>query len=486
MKLLGSGNNTRLALTAIWTFFLLASWGCSTGDSQSSEGSTVLRGKFPSCEMDSFMIYSIDGFNLKKLASAPMVKSGDSFVFNLSAELPEAGMYYIGNAPHNLTTILIEKDSEILISGNCNNLRGFSKIEGSPLNDGLDEVNRELAALNKKAMMLKQEVGAIKVNNNDVPSSLLSQQQGIYERQFQLLDSLKTHQPLLAKMIAPSIFGRFDPNDNPQNYKDEIHHLAGEMFSAADLSDPSYAYLPIADYLRAYVVQVFGGGMDQQEAEQYLDKILNRLPEGSQSAKNAMASIVNVMSSMKSFSFPRYAERYISNFSEDPTIVSAIQRQIQEIERLKILQEQKEEIVGIGKIPPEVNTSVLSPDGKNINLTSLKGKVVLLDFWASWCGPCRGENPNVVKLYNQYKDQGFEILSISLDRERGKWLEAIKADKMDWLHVSDLRGWQNQMAQDYMVRAIPETYLLNKTGKIIAKNLRGKALAAELQRIFGS
>ncbi len=136
----------------------------------------------------------------------------------------------------------------------------------------------------------------------------------------------------------------------------------------------------------------------------------------------------------------------------------------------------------VGKPAPEI--SLNTPEGKAITLSSLKGKVVLIDFWASWCGPCRQENPNVVKMYQQYKNKGFEIYGVSLDKNREDWLAAIEEDKLAWLHVSDLQFWNSAAAQTYNVRAIPATYLIGKDGIILAKNLRGPALEAKVAEVL--
>lgn len=109
---------------------------------------------------------------------------------------------------------------------------------------------------------------------------------------------------------------------------------------------------------------------------------------------------------------------------------------------------------------------------------------MLVDFWASWCGPCRQENPNVVKMYNKFKDKNFEILGVSLDQSKDKWVAAIEKDGLVWKHISDLKGWQSAGGQAYQVSSIPATYLLDKEGKIIAKNLRGAALEKKLEEIL--
>lgn len=138
--------------------------------------------------------------------------------------------------------------------------------------------------------------------------------------------------------------------------------------------------------------------------------------------------------------------------------------------------------VAVGAMAPDINLS--TPEGKQISLSSLKGKVVLIDFWASWCGPCRKENPNVVKIYNQYKSKGFEIYGVSLDRNKEDWVKAINDDKLTWIHVSDLKFWESEAAALYKVEAIPATFIVDREGKIVAKNLRGEQLEAFLKKMF--
>ena len=126
-----------------------------------------------------------------------------------------------------------------------------------------------------------------------------------------------------------------------------------------------------------------------------------------------------------------------------------------------------------------------TPEGKEIKLSSFRGKYVLVDFWASWCGPCRQENPNVVMAYNKFKDKGFDILGVSLDNNKDKWLKAVEKDKLTWTHVSDLQGWDNSVAMLFGVRSIPTNLLIDREGKIIAKNLRGIDLENKLKEVFG-
>ena len=149
----------------------------------------------------------------------------------------------------------------------------------------------------------------------------------------------------------------------------------------------------------------------------------------------------------------------------------------------KIINEvlQKYEALEIGKIAPDFSQTDL--EGKVISLESFRGKYVLLDFWASWCGPCRAENPNLVRTYDRFSSK-MEILGISLDQKQDSWIKAIQADGLTWKHVSDLKGWSNAVAKKYNVQSIPANFLLDPSGKIIAKGLRGAALEQTLETLL--
>lgn len=150
--------------------------------------------------------------------------------------------------------------------------------------------------------------------------------------------------------------------------------------------------------------------------------------------------------------------RYVSQFKEEAS-------------KLKRL--------AVGQPAPEIVS--FTPNNKTVKLSDFRGQYVLVDFWASWCAPCRQENPNIVQQYNEFKDKGFTVLGVSLDNNPGSWMRAIEADRLEWTQVSDLQAWSSDLVLDYRIKAIPASYLLDPDGNILAKNLRGKALAKFLQ-----
>ncbi|MPR33729.1 redoxin domain-containing protein [Salmonirosea aquatica] len=209
----------------------------------------------------------------------------------------------------------------------------------------------------------------------------------------------------------------------------------------------------------------------QQAETEHVAKIKALLPEMGSSLV-AIFAANNLLNPQRDFAEMEAVAQRFEKENPSPKIVQAY---VGYIKRIKG--------VSVGDEAPDFTLN--NPEGQDIALSSLRGKYVLIDFWASWCGPCRMENPNVVKLYNKYKDKGFAIYGVSLDKDKNAWLGAIKKDGLTWTHGSDLKFWNSAVAQTYGVNAIPATYLLDKEGKVIAKNLRGPSLEAKLSELLG-
>jgi len=176
--------------------------------------------------------------------------------------------------------------------------------------------------------------------------------------------------------------------------------------------------------------------------------------------------------------------------SPDPgeldTLYNSLSPEIKNMEAAKVFKSQLDALrtTSVGVMAPDFTQNDIN--GVPVKLSSFRGKYVLLDFWASWCGPCREENPNVVKAYNKFKDKNFTILSVSLDKPDGRnsWISAIRSDGLNWTQVSDLKFWSNEAAALYAVRSIPANFLIDPSGKIIAKDLRGDDLENMLQQVL--
>jgi len=197
---------------------------------------------------------------------------------------------------------------------------------------------------------------------------------------------------------------------------------------------------------------------------------------------NSPALVPTLQTIDPSKEFPLYESvinQLVAGFDGSPTIAQIKANYLQLKE-----QNQAMDFLASGNIAPDFSQAKV--DGSMLKLSDLRGKVVLIDFWASWCGPCRKENPHVVNLYKKYEKAGFTVLSVSLDKTREPWLAAIEKDQLSWPnHVSDLKFWSNEAAQLYKVSGIPFTVLVDKEGKIINTKLRGAELESALQSIFG-
>lgn len=199
----------------------------------------------------------------------------------------------------------------------------------------------------------------------------------------------------------------------------------------------------------------------------------DRIKEMITSMGDSFASLAAVGLLNPKTDFP-FIDELVAKLNENYPGTVAILQMKQQLDEMRVL--------AVGQPAPEIE--LLNPNGELIKLSDLRGKYVLIDFWAAWCKPCRQENPNVVRLYNQYKDKGFEVFGVSLDRTREDWVKAIADDQLTWTQVSDLKYFNSEAAELYQIQAIPATYMIDPDGKIIAKDLRGPSLENKLAELF--
>lgn len=411
-------------------------------------------------------LYKFDGFGFHLVQSSESAKQ--EFSFSLPESAPQ--FYYLGPTERKAVPVILGQEKDVKIEGNCGQLRQANFVN-SPINDGYRDLKEKMEDYNRQNSILIRSIQQVR-NDEEKKTDLLAQLKSLDDERLGFLHKLQAENPLFGTIVSLNTYLSF-PN-NGEGYDNELGYYAEEFFRFADFKNELYATIPWTyESFKGYANTLSSVGLEDDVHKMYIEKALNRTPEISATQKLAYAGVLSALKQKAHGNYAYFADQFIERFEKsDPQVVAQLKKELDDARNLMI-----------GGTAPDFTQE--TPDGKHITLSALRGKVVLLDFWASWCGPCRRENPNVVRVYEKYKDEGFEILSISLDNKKDRWLEAIEKDRMDWHHVSDLKGWENEVAQTYGVHSIPHTILLDPDGKILARNLRGQMLESKLAELFG-
>lgn len=415
---------------------------------------------------DTLRLYRFEGMGFAKLDEKPSKKGMVTF------EVPfgEPAFYYIGTEPQQVRTVIAGKEKEFTVLMNCTDINA-SNITGSPYNTSYERIKMQILEFGKETNQLNQEYGP-QLSDQSKVTEFKGKLSILDTRKIKFLDSIKKADRFLGSIVALNTLPSFFTNGN--NYESELDYFVYEYFGKADLKDSIYEYSPwIYESVQSYVSTLINARVPDEQMRTFLHSLMNKMPQFTHTKKMALASMVKTLQARNHPSWQYFGNLYINFYKK------SYPAEMVELER--IFADLKKFDVG-GEAPNFTQPNV---EGKNVSLHDLRGKVLLVDFWASWCGPCRRDMPHVKELYAKYKDKGFEVLGVSLDRTKDAWVGAIEKDGLPWLHVSDVLGWQNAAAQLYSVQSIPHTMLLDKKGIILARGLRGDALSAKLQEIFG-
>lgn len=420
--------------------------------------------------VDSVNLYEYSGLASRVIGRGGRRQPDSAWVFTLPASKPR--FYGVGVGENAIAKVILGEEKEVTLWANVNYMEKARTVN-SPANKALENVIKQVDQFRLESEALR---------NDYFNSQNAAQRKPVEERAAKLaasktrfLDSLKTANPLLWRTatlyVTPDFVTEKPEKASPNS---EMEFYGNNYFRFADLKDKAYEETPdVFNGFVNFVKQLAQNGASGDNLKAYIEAQLAKLPAGTRTYRMALGGVVSGLKDLNSNIYPVYVGKYLDLYRN---------ASLGEIGRLEL--EMKKAGTNLaGFEAPDL--AGMTPDSSTFSLKQLRGKVVMIDFWASWCGPCRKENPNVVANYNKYKDKGFDILGVSLDREITAWRKAIQQDGLPWHHISDLKGWQSAHAALYSVSSIPQTLLIDREGKIIARNLRGEQLGQKLREIFG-
>jgi len=412
-------------------------------------------------------LYTFTGFGFEPLIPLMPDAAGH---YRATMTVAEPLFRYLGASAADALPIILKGGEEITITGNCGNLQAAT-VTGSEINTEYAALKASFDDFNDRYTTLVQDIEIIQNErvNREGRQAMLQ----LDEEKRRLVERLKSEAPVLGRIAGLNTY-LSHYSDTSGVYRNQLEHYIDTYFQFVDFDDPGYNDLSWTHEGG----RGFANNLTQAIPGTQLAAILlsqtGRWPAGSRARFLARSGALASLLPDKHPASAQLADSIIAEYAEVyPGPIAVIRNQTASLRSF---------IVGT----PAPLFTAPTPEGALLSLESLRGDVVLLDFWASWCDPCRRENPNLVRIYHKFKGKGFEILGISLDDRRDRWEQAIAADKLDWLHVSDLQGWRSEYGKLYGVISIPQTVLLDREGNILARNLRGPDLERKLEEVFGA
>lgn len=409
---------------------------------------------------DSLNLYDLGGLANTIVARAARRAGDSAFVFVVPRSQPR--YYGIGFSDIAVGRVVLGEEPEVTLWGN-GQVMDKARTANSPANKGYEGMIKRVETFTEEGLAARTAyANDQKANDNRLKK--------LETDKLNYLDSLKKVNPLVWRSATLLLSPEFTPKPGAT----ELDFVSKENFRNAKMSDKGYELCPdVYTAFDNFTRKLVNLGANPDQLQQMIDAQLVKLSPGSPTHRLALGGVVNATKSTSHPKYSTFANVYISQYRNNSK---------GEIGRLEYDMKRSSTSTP-GAEAPELAGA--TPEGGTFSLKELRGQYVLVDFWASWCGPCRRENPNVKANYEKYHAKGFEILGVSLDRDQTAWVNAIKQDGIHWKHISDLKGWQSEHAKLYSVNSIPQTLLLDKEGKIIVRNLRGEQLGEKLKEIFG-
>jgi len=414
-------------------------------------------------------LYEQVGLAYNEVATGQRQEDG-SYLIRLPMSEPR--LYSIGFNNAQTGRIILGSEKELTLWANLQFMEKGRTV-GSEINKAFYDVQNKVSSLAATSEELRSAFRQARASRNAQAIKEVGEKMAAHVKEkTAYLESLKKGNPMFRRFAALQLSPDYTIEQSENS--SELDFYNKTFFDYVDLNDPGYEESPLVyDAFQNFVRTISQLGAEPESAKTMIDAQLAKLQPGTKIHRRALSGVISGMQQSNHPAYPDYARLYIKHYrSQD---AGEVGRMEYELSRTTTFTP--------GMIAPDLVGN--TPEGEPYALSKMRGKYVLIDFWASWCGPCRRENPNVVALYGKYKDKGFDILGVSLDRTEDAWKKAIEQDNLTWKHISDLKGWKSEHAALYSVTSIPQTLLIDPEGKIIQRNLRGEQLGMKLAEIFG-